>query len=109
MLALQESFRDHGNTISRVQRMNIGFTRMGYKTDKYLLVFFGKIDEVRNLAEKEPWVIPYLPSKISNFAKNDLTILITSNPRLDAIIAADAVDPVIFERWGSTFVPASMI
>ncbi len=50
---LQESIRDHGYAIWRVQRVGIGFTGMGYKTDKYRIVFFGKIDEVRNLAEKE--------------------------------------------------------
>jgi len=55
------TIRDHGYAISRVQRVGIGFTGMGYKTDKYRIVFFGKIDEVRNLAEKESQMIPYLP------------------------------------------------
>jgi len=34
MLALQESIREHGYTLSRVQRVDIGLTGMGYKTDK---------------------------------------------------------------------------
>jgi uncharacterized protein (DUF302 family) len=99
MLALQDSIRDHGYTLSRVQRVDIGLTGMGYKTDKYRIVFLGKIDEVRELEVKAPQMIPYLPLKISIFAEDSQTILITSNPRLYAAIAGDAVDPAIFERW----------
>jgi uncharacterized protein (DUF302 family) len=101
MLALQDSIRDHGYTLSRVQRVDIGLTGMGYKTDKYRIVFLGKIDEVRELAAKAPRMIPYLPLKISIFAEDGQTILITSNPRLYAAIAGEAVDPAIFERWES--------
>jgi uncharacterized protein (DUF302 family) len=101
MLALQESIRDHGYTVSRVQRVDIGLTGMGYKTDKYRIVFLGKIDEVREIAVKAPRMIPYLPLKISIFAEDGQTILIASNPRLYAAIAGDAVDPAVFERWES--------
>jgi uncharacterized protein (DUF302 family) len=101
MLALQESIRAHGYTVSRVQRVDIGLTGMGYKTDKYRIVFLGKIDEVREIAAKAPRMIPYLPLKISIFAEDGQTILITSNPRLYNAIAGDAVDPAIFERWES--------
>jgi uncharacterized protein (DUF302 family) len=101
MLALQESIRDHGYTVSRVQRVDIGLTGMGYKTDKYRIVFLGKIDEVREIAGKAPRMIPYLPLKISIFAEDSQTILIASNPRLYAAIAGDAVDPAVFERWES--------
>jgi uncharacterized protein (DUF302 family) len=101
MLTLQNSIRDHGYTVSRVQRVDIGLTGMGYKTDKYRIVFFGKIDEVRDLAGKASQMIPYLPLKISIFAEAGQTILITSNPKLYAAIAGDAVDPAIFKRWES--------
>jgi len=42
MLALQEAIRSHGYTVSRVQRVDIGLTGMGYETDKYRIVFAGK-------------------------------------------------------------------
>ena len=47
MLTLQESIAAHGYTVSRVQRIDIGLTGMGYKTDKYRIVFAGKIDYPR--------------------------------------------------------------
>jgi uncharacterized protein (DUF302 family) len=101
MLALQESIRGHGYTVSRVQRVDIGLTGMGYKTDKYRIVFAGKLEEIRHLTENVPQLIPYLPPKISIFAEGEQTILVTSHPKLYAEIAGDAVDPVIFERWTS--------
>lgn len=101
MLALQESIRDHGYTVSRVQRVDIGLTGMGYKTDKYRLVFAGKLEEIRELTEKVPRLIPYLPPKISIFAEGGQTVLVTAHPKLYAGIAGDAVDPVIFDRWAN--------
>ena len=101
MLALQESIAAHGYTVSRVQRIDVGLTGMGYKTDKYRVVFAGKIDEIRQLTAKSPELTPYLPPKVSIFAEGDQTILVTINPRIYAEIAGDAIDPVIFDRWES--------
>jgi uncharacterized protein (DUF302 family) len=101
MLALQQSIAEHGYTVSRVQRIDIGLTGMGYKTDKYRIVFAGKIDEIRMLTEKAPMLLPYLPPKISIFAEGDQTVLVTLNPLLYGKIAGDAVDPVFFARWES--------
>ena len=101
MLALQESIRAHGYTVSRVQRIDIGLTGMGYKTDKYRIVFAGKIDEIRELTKKAPQLAAYLPPKISIFAEGDQTVLVTINPRLYADIAGDSIDPIIFAHWES--------
>ena len=101
MLALQESIRAHGYTVSRVQRIDIGLTGMGYKTDKYRIVFAGKIDEIRELTKKAPQLTAYLPPKISIFAEGDQTVLVTINPRLYADIAGDGIDPIIFAHWES--------
>ena len=101
MLALQESIAAHGYTVSRVQRIDIGLTGMGYKTDKYRIVFAGKIGEIRELTDKAPQLTPYLPPKISIFAEGDQTILVTINPKQYAAIAGDAVAPVFFDRWES--------
>ena len=101
MLALQESIAAHGYTVSRVQRIDVGLTGMGYKTDKYRIVFAGKIGEIRQLTAKSPELTPYLPPKVSIFAEGEQTILVTINPRIYAEIAGDAIDPVIFDRWES--------
>lgn len=101
MLALQASISAHGYTVSRVQRIDIGLTGMGYKTDKYRIVFAGKIHEIRELTNKAPQLTPYLPPKIAIFAEGEQTILVTINPKLYAAIAGEAIDPVFFDRWES--------
>ena len=101
MLALQESIVAHGYTVSRVQRIDVGLTGMGYETDKYRVVFAGKIEEIREFTDKAPQLTPYLPPKVSIFAEGDQTILVTINPRQYAEIAGPAVDPAIFARWES--------
>jgi len=101
MLALQESIRAHGYTVSRVQRIDIGLTGMGYKTDKYRVVFAGKLEEIRQLTDKAPELTAYLPPKISIFAEGEQTVLVTLNPQLYAEIAGAAVDPIIFTHWES--------
>jgi len=101
MLALQESIAAHGYTVSRVQRIDIGLTGMGYKTDKYRIVFAAKLGEIRELTDKAPQLTPYLPPKIAIFAEGDQTILVTINPKLYADIAGEAIAPVFFDRWES--------
>ena len=101
MLALQESIREHGYTVSRVQRIDVGLTGMGYKTDKYRIVFAGKIDEIREMTRRSPQLAAYLPPKISIFAESGHTVLVSMNPEIFAEIAGDAIDPVIFDRWSS--------
>ena len=80
MLTLQEAIRRHGYVISRVQRVDVGLTRMGYKTDLYRVVFYGKPEEIRRLRRDYPDLIPYLPLKLSVFAENGQTLVVGVRP-----------------------------
>jgi uncharacterized protein (DUF302 family) len=101
MLALQTSITEHGYTVARVQRIDVGLTGMGYKTDKYRVVFVGKKDEIQYLADKYPMLIPYLPPKVSIFAEKDDTVIVTANPQTFADMIDDPKDALIFYRWES--------
>lgn len=101
MLALQTSIAEHGYNIARVQRIDIGLTGMGYKTDKYRVVFVGKKEEIRYLVNKYPGLIPYMPPKVSIFAEGDDTVLVTANPFIYAEMVDDPKDKLIFDRWES--------
>ena len=81
MVNLQSAIKKTGYTISRVQRVDIGLTKSGFKTDKYRVVFFGKANQVDNLISKHPDIAPYLPLKISIFAENNDTIIVSNNPQ----------------------------
>lgn len=101
MLTLQTSIKEHGYAISRVQRIDIGLTGMGYKTDKYRVVFVGKPDEIQYLVNKYPVLSAYMPPKISIFAEHGETVLITINPKIYGDMIENEADKVIFRRWES--------
>lgn len=82
MLKLQERIQAQGYQLSRVQRVDIGLTSSGYTTDKYRLVFFGKLKENRELTAKYPMLYAYLPLKIAIFAEQEETLLVTYDPAL---------------------------
>ena len=80
MALLQEAIKKQGYTLSKVQRVDVGLSAKGYKTDKYRVVFFGKGTEIQEISSKYPELTPYLPLKIAIYAENEHTILISANP-----------------------------
>jgi len=99
MSALQESILAHGYKITRVQRVDIGLTGFGYKTDKYRLVFFGKADEIEQMTRKEPGLYAYLPLQVVIFAEQDNTLLVALHPRSLSVQFPAAELRTQFLRW----------
>jgi len=81
MAELQNLIKAKGYVVSRVQRVDIGLTKSGYKTDRYRVVFYGKPEEIRQLSRRYPELTAYLPLKISIFAEERDTILVAANPQ----------------------------
>ena len=101
MTVLQQSILDHGYKITRVQRVDIGLTGFGYKTDKYRLVFFAKPEEARKITAMEPGMYPFLPLKIVIFAEEDNTLLVALQPRELAHFFHQPELQTQFLRWQS--------
>ena len=80
MLKLQDTIKERGYKISRVQRVDIGLTNMGYKTDKYRIVFYGKPDENQQLLARFPVLQAYFPLKIAIFAEEKDTLITAYDP-----------------------------
>ncbi len=99
MSLLQDAIRKQGYELSRVQRVDIGLTAKGYKTDKYRIVFLGKGDQIQQLSLDYPQLIPYLPLKIAIFAESDHTLLVTSSPSVyrDMFNIPELVP--VFNQW----------
>jgi len=96
MLLLQQAISEQGYALSRVQRVDIGLSEFGYKTDKYRVVFFGKPEEIRDLSARYPELIPYLPLQIAIFAEADETMLVAANP---VQLSAAYADPELDKRF----------
>jgi len=99
MSSLQQAISDRGYNLSRVQRVDVGLTAKGYETDKYRVVFFGKGEQIKQLAVNYPQLIPYLPLKIAIYAEGDNTILISANPAsFNDMFDIPELKPV-FNQW----------
>ena len=99
MNSLQQTIRDHGYVISRVQRVDVGLTASGFQTAEYRLVFFGKPAEVAQLAARHPELIPYLPLQIVIFAEGDDSIILAASPAKLAEFYPDPELGLLFGRW----------
>ncbi len=101
MSALQEEIKKAGYVLSFVQRVDVGLTGMGFKTDKYRVVFFGKPEEIKELPEKYPELVPYMPLAIAIFAEEQETVLTAMSPDFlgPAYLKEHSELKVIFDRW----------
>jgi len=104
MSTLQEVIRNHGYTVSRVQRVDVGLTATGYQTAEYRVVFFGKPNEIEKLPQRYPELVPYLPLSITIFAERDETLLVALNPTKLADFFPQKELQKYFHEWEKTVV-----
>jgi uncharacterized protein (DUF302 family) len=103
MSVLQQSIADQGYTLIRVQRVDVGLTKSGYKTAEYRIVFFGKADEIDRLSNKYPELIPFLPLKLAIFAEGNDSIVVGANPRVLEDFYPDKHLRPQFRKWERDF------
>ncbi len=96
---LQIAIQDHGYQVARIQRVDVGLASGGYTTAEYRLVFFGKPEEMREIEDRYPKLLPYLPMKIVIFAEGDSTLALAYNPAI--LQTFFRIDPLQtrFQRW----------
>ena len=96
---LEIAIQDHGYKVARIQRVDVGLASGGFKTAEYRLVFFGKPEEMREIEQRYPQLLPYLPMKIVIFAEGDSTLALSYNPAiLETFFKIEALRPTV-RRW----------
>ena len=98
MMTLQSIIKQHGHTLSRIQRVDKGLKKSGYESDKYRVVFFGRRQEIQRWSKLYPELIPFLPYKIVIYADDQDTMLVAANPRQLFPAAKDKLRRVL-NRW----------
>jgi uncharacterized protein (DUF302 family) len=96
---VKSSIEEHGYAIAHLQLCDGGMADFGYKSDVYRVVFFGKIDEVRNISQRHPELVAFLPLKMAVIAEKDETLLAALNPEALAPYFADAEVQIQLGRW----------
>lgn len=100
MAILQTAISSRGYTITRLQEVNENLERRDFKSDMYRVVYFGKLEEVRQVTAARPELIPFLPLNITIFAEGEQTILVASHPQVLRQFFPDPALKPVFERWG---------
>ena len=96
---LQSAIKKQGYSVTGIRQVDEGLVKSGYKSDKYLIVFFEKPGEVAELKKHYPEISPYLPLKIVIFAEAGETLLVTSDPSVYIDLFPDPRLQEMFRRW----------
>lgn len=101
---VQEVLAKHGFTVAHIQLCDGGLHGMGYETDNYRIVFFGRLDDVRELSKTHPELIPLFPFKLAVYAEGKDTILSVLNPsELAPMVHADEALQARMTGWEKDF------
>jgi len=101
MILLKEKLNEYGYKVAHIQKCDGGLTDSGYQTDMYKSIFFGKFEEMRQLTNTHPQVIPYVPLKIVVMKEKDTIVLVALNPETLAEFFPDKTLVTQFGRWAS--------
>ncbi len=96
---LRNVIHEQGYKVTRVDLVNIGLLGMGYTSNEYRAVFFGKADEIHRLTREYPELVPYLPLRIAVFAEGESTLLVTLNPVVYGDFLPDGKPGEIIRQW----------
>lgn len=99
MTLLQSAISSRGYTITRLQQVNENLAKREFKSDMYRVVYFGKLEEVRQVTAAHPELIPFLPLNITIFAEGDQAILVASHPQTLRQFFPDPALKPVFDRW----------
>lgn len=99
MTLLQSAISNHGYTITRLQQVNENLQRREFKSDMYRVVYFGKLEEVKQVSAQQPGLIPFLPLNITIFAEGEQSILVSSHPSTLRQFFPDPALRLVFDRW----------
>lgn len=99
MTLLQSAISSRGYKITRLQQVNENLERREFKSDMYRVVYFGKLEEIKQVSAQQPELIPFLPLNITIFAEGEQTILVSSHPKTLRQFFPDPALKPVFDRW----------
>ena len=104
MEQVQEVLQQHHFTVAHIQKCDGGLHEMGYSTDSYRIIFFGRLDEVRALSKTHPELVPLFPFKLAVYADGKTTSLSILNPvKLAPLLDADDALQQQLTAWEKDF------
>ncbi len=101
---VQAVLQKHNFTVAHIQKCDGGLKDMGYATTDYKVVFFGRLDEVREFSKTHPELVPLFPFKLAVYADGKDTRFSVLNPaELAPLLDADKVLAEQLVAWERDF------
>lgn len=97
--AVQTIIEAQGYTVAGVENVDIGLLGMGYLSESYKVVSFGKAKEIEELIRRYPELAPYLPLQILVFSERGDTLLVATRTTYLATLFPHTALTAIFARW----------
>ena len=101
---LKDAIAAQGYTVAHVQKCDRGLTSMGYKSELYRVVFFGRHEEVQRISAEHPELIPFLPFKMLIHTNKGGSSLAIINPELLKTLTNDPWISEMSSKWHDDFV-----
>lgn len=101
---VQKVLQKNGFKVAHVQRCDGGLKEMGYETDKYRVVFFGRLSEVHEMSESHAELIPFMPFKLLIYAEGKQSVISILNPESLIDMVRDKSVITQLEEWHTQFV-----
>lgn len=104
LTTLRKQLVKKGFQVAHVQRCDGGLKKMGYDINKYQVVFFGRLEEVREMTTKHAALAPFLPFKLLIYVEGDKTVISIMNPEMLTPMVSDKALTAKFAQWRGEFV-----
>jgi uncharacterized protein (DUF302 family) len=101
---LEVMLEKKGYNVAHEQHCDGGLRKMGYERGSYSVLFFGKLEQIRELSSKHDALIPFLPLKVAVYEDGDGTQISFLNPHFMKVIVED--DPQLdkyINQWEKDF------
>ena len=97
--AVQATIEARGYTIAGVENVDLGLMGMGYLSESYKVVSFGKAEEIEALIRLHPELAAYLPLQVLVFSERGDTLVVTTSPSYLATLFPHTDVAATFARW----------
>lgn len=101
---VKETLVKNNFQVAYVQRCDGGLKKMGYEVNNYQVVFFGRLNDVRDITTKHAELAPFLPFKLLLYRENDKTVMSIMNPESLVPMVTDPTVVARLEQWKDEFV-----
>ncbi|MEE9310396.1 MAG: DUF302 domain-containing protein [Cocleimonas sp.] len=101
---VKDVLKDNNFKVAHVQRCDGGLKQMGYESDKYRVVFFGRHNEVREMSKTYPELIPFMPFKILIYAEGKESVVSILSPEALKPMMKDELILKKLDQWKDEFV-----